>query len=138
MTYPITFYVKSLPPNVGGCANGPFIRILEKYRDDKGIYWHEVEHVQQWAVVSLVGAALIALLWHFFPVFDKAFAGLGVALHSALYALVPQYKLWAEVQAYKEQAKHYPDDRKPLFAEFIASNYGLKITKAQALELLRK
>lgn len=138
MTWPLTFYVKSLPSNVGGCANGPVVRILEKYRNDRGIYEHEVEHVQQWALVSLIGAALIGLLWLFFPVFDKAYSGLSVALHSALYAMVPQYKLWAEVEAYKEQAKHYTDDRNPLFAEFISSNYGLKITKAQALELLRK
>lgn len=28
MIYPLTFYVKSLPPNIGGDACGPVIRIL--------------------------------------------------------------------------------------------------------------
>lgn len=36
ITYPLVFYVKTLPPGVGGCANGPVIRILEKYRGDEG------------------------------------------------------------------------------------------------------
>jgi hypothetical protein len=112
MKYPFAFYVKSLPPNVGGMANGPVIRILEKYRDDVGLYKHELMHVKQW------------------------FMTLG--LHSIFYLLSDRYKLWAEVQAYKEQAKHYPDDRSELFAAFIADFYGLKVTAAQALVLLRK
>lgn len=136
--WPLTFYVKSLPPNVGGEARGPVIRILEKYRNDRGIYEHEVEHVQQWFVGAFVGAALIALLWHFYPVFDKSLAVLGMATHPLLYSLVPRYKLWCEVQAYREQAKHYEDDRRPLFAQFIARNYGLKVTAAEALSMLNK
>jgi len=112
MTYPFTFIVKSLQPNVGGCANGPIIRILEKYRNDRGIYEHEMVHVKQW----------------FFT----------LGLHSFLYLLVPAYKLWTEVQAYREQAKYYDDDRLPLFATFISLNYGLHISQSDALERLRK
>jgi hypothetical protein len=52
MTYPLTFYVHTLPPDVGGCANGPVIRILEKYRNDEGIYRHELMHVKQWAAFA--------------------------------------------------------------------------------------
>lgn len=33
MTWPLTFYVKSLPPGVGGEAKGPVIRI--HYADDR-------------------------------------------------------------------------------------------------------
>lgn len=111
MTWPLTFYVKSLPPGVGGVANGPVIRILEKYRNDRGIYEHELMHVMQW----------------FFT----------FSLHSWLYLLSDRYKLWSEVQAYREQAKHYADDRRPLFAEFIATAYGLNITQAEALQKLK-
>lgn len=92
-------------------AIGPVIKILEKYRDDRGIYEHELLHVKQWLFT--------------------------LGIHSLLYLLVPRYKLWAEVQCYREQAKHYPDDRRPLFAHFIATSYGLKITEAEALKLLQ-
>jgi hypothetical protein len=37
MTHPLTFYVKSLAPGTSGEARGPVIRILEKYRNDRGI-----------------------------------------------------------------------------------------------------
>jgi hypothetical protein len=112
MKYPLTFYVDSLPPNVGGCANGPVIRILKKYKDvDEGIYQHELTHVKQW----------------FFT----------LGLHSLFYLLFDSYKLWAEIEAYKAQAKHYPDDRRPLFARFISRDYDLDISESAALELLR-
>lgn len=137
MTWPLTFYVKSLPPNVGGTTNGPVIRILEKYRGDAGIYWHEVEHVVQWLIGSIISCTLILVASKLYA-FDPWLAVLGLAAHSALYKFVPTYRLWAEVEAYQEQARHYSDDRKPLFASFIAANYGLKVTEAQALEMLRK
>ena len=112
MRYPLTFYVDSLPPGVGGCANGPVIRILKKYRNDEGIYRHELVHVKQW----------------FFT----------LSLHSLLYLIIPEYRLWSEVEAYKEQLKYYPDNRVHLFAKFIATNYGLIVTQEYALKLLRR
>ncbi|MDP3650910.1 MAG: hypothetical protein Q8R67_04420 [Rhodoferax sp.] len=65
------------------------------------------------------------------------YAVFGFALHSLLYALVPAYRLWAEVQAYREQLRHYPDDRTELFAGFIAANYRLTVTPEKAEALLR-
>jgi hypothetical protein len=50
--YPLTFYVKSLPPDVGGRANGPVIRIMEKYRHDKGIYRHELMNLNQTTTIQ--------------------------------------------------------------------------------------
>jgi hypothetical protein len=50
--YPLTFYVKTLGPNTGGEARGPVIRILEEYRNDEGIYRHELMHVKQWAAFA--------------------------------------------------------------------------------------
>lgn len=46
-------------------------------------------------------------------------------------------KLEKEVEAYREQAKWYPDDRIPRFAEMIATKYGIVITAAWAEILLR-
>lgn len=138
MTWPLTFYVKSLPPTVGGEARGPVIRILEKYRNDRGIYEHELVHVKQWAALASLG-----LIWALACVgADRAqYANLGifsVGLHGLIYKLIDRYRLWAEVQAYREQAKHYADDRRPLFARFIVESYGLKVTHADVLKLLRE
>ncbi len=46
-------------------------------------------------------------------------------------------KLRWEVEAYKEQAKWYPEDRIPLFSKYLATRYGLNITVAEAERLLR-
>jgi hypothetical protein len=94
-----------------GTTRGPLIFIRPEYKNDKGLLAHEQTHVWQW------------------------FRTLG--LHSFLYLLSDRYKLAAEVECYREQAKHYPDDRTPQFAVFIADDYGLSITAADALNLLR-
>jgi hypothetical protein len=113
MIYPLTFYVNSLPPGVNGRANGPIIRILKSRKGDEGLYQHELTHVKQ------------------------AFLGLFI-VHALLYKFLPEYRLWAEVQAFKKQAEYYPDDRIPLFAAAIATRYNLKISKENAEKLLRE
>lgn len=135
--WPLTFFVKSLPPNTGGCANGPVIRILEKHRNDRGIYEHELAHVMQWFYLSVLGLPIFYVLHHLNRLDLIFLAVLPMALHSALYAAVPLYRLWAEVEAYKVQAKWYVDDRRPLFAQFIADSYKLRVTAAEALVMLR-
>ena len=111
--YPLTFYTdRFIPSHFAGCmmviAFIPFIFIRPKYRDDAGLCCHELTHVRQY------------------------FRTLG--LHVFLYWLFERYRFEAELEAYKEQAKHYPDDRKELFAGFIAQKYKLNITKEQVLE----
>jgi hypothetical protein len=108
----LVIYTDKLPKDwQGGVTQGPVIRLRPKYKDDPGILAHELVHVRQWYLT--------------------------LTLHSLLHLLVPRYKLWSEVQAYREQAKHYAEDRRPQFAEFLASRYGLDITASQALERLK-
>lgn len=107
----LTFYVDSLPDGFAGKANGPVIRILKKYKDDQGLLAHEKVHVRQW--------------W------------MTLGLHSILYLLSDRYKLWAEVEAYKEQLKHTPSSALQ-FAGFIAEKYGLDVSVNKALELLNQ
>ena len=108
-----TYYTdRFVPKGSAGCCRGFLIFIRPKYRYDLGILAHERLHRWQWIRT--------------------------LSLHSWLYLLVPEYKLAAEVEAYKEQAKHYPDDRLPRFAKFISRDYGLKITEEDALKLLRE
>ena len=111
MKYPLTFYVDSLPPDVGGCANGFVIRILKKYKDDYGIYKHELVHVKQW----------------FFT----------FGIHSLLYLIFDWYRMISEIEAYREQLKHYPDDLTEMFAGFIARDYGLSVSKEEVIGMLK-
>ena len=138
MTYPLTFFVKSLPPNIGGESRGPVIRILEKYRNDEGLYKHELEHVKQWFRLAVLSVPIAYALIHFGLVEFIGLAVLPLAFHTVLYKLSTAYRLWCEVSAYRVQAKCYFDDRRPLFAEFISGFYDLKITPDQALKLLKR
>jgi hypothetical protein len=82
--YPLTFFVKSLPPDVGGCANGPVIRILEKYRDDEGLYRRELTHVKQWATFAWLSIPLAYALYHFGYFDYLGMSVLPISLHTAL------------------------------------------------------
>lgn len=138
MTYPLTFYVDSLGPNTAGESRGPVIRILKEYKDDTGIYKHELLHVKQWLTWSVLSIPLAYVLYNIGRIDFIGLAFLALAIHSTLYKCVPAYRLWAEVEAYKEQAKHYSDDRRALFAEYISAYYNLKITPEDALKRLIK
>lgn len=140
MRYPsLTIYTDKLPEDVGGCANGPVVRIRTKYRDDTGIHAHEAEHVRQWWMGVLIGV-LAALTILSIPSVWSAWWPLaliaGCALHPLAYGLLPRYRLWAEARAYRIQIKHYPDDRARLFAGFLASRYGLNISIEEAANAL--
>ena len=65
----------------GGVTIGLVIVLRPKYRNDEGIYQHELTHVKQ----GLCGLFVITAL---------------------LYLLVPEYRLWAEVQAYRKQMQY--------------------------------
>lgn len=141
MTLPsITIYTDNLPTDVGGCANGPVVRIRTRYRDDTGIHAHEAEHVRQWYVGVLIGVlAALAISstsseWSaYWPLALSA----GCALHPLAYMLLPRYRLWAEARAYRIQASCYPDDRTRLFAGFLASRYGLTVSVDDAEAAIR-
>ena len=115
MKWPLTFYTDSellLGGANGGCARAFIIFIRNSRRDDVGIYYHELEHVKQ----SLLGL---------------------IHLPALLYLFYKPYRLWAEVQAYKVQARYYTDDRLPRFAATIATKYGLDVSEVDVLKLLR-
>lgn len=133
MKYPFTFYVKSLPENVGGRTNGPIIRISDKYKDDVGLYKHELIHVKQWASISILFSIIICAIIYFLNLHQDYYslAYFSMTIHSLLYKFVPRYRLYAEVQVYKEQLKYYPDDRTKFFISYIMSHYDLKYSLEQ-------
>lgn len=141
------FYTDNLPENVGGKAKGPFIFLREKYRNDSGIIAHEMQHVHQWWAVLAAYLILLCLSLFIYAsgdVFSSGsvhlfitFAPVCVGAHNVLYIAFPAYRLWSEADAYATQLLHYRDDRSVLFAWFIATRYGLKITQQKALEAIK-
>ncbi len=112
MKYPLTFCVDTLPNGKHGATQGPIIRILKSKDYDVGLYQHELMHVKQWWCT--------------------------LSLHSFLYLLSDEYKLWAEVQAYKKQLCYSVDREKDrwLFASFISTRYKLNLSVDEAYERL--
>ena len=99
-------------PQHHACTRGPVIFIRPEHRNDAGLLAHEKVHVRQW--------------WR------------TLGLHSFLYLFSKAYKLRAEVEAYKVQAKYAKGhDPMPTYAHFIATKYNLNITEEEALALLR-
>lgn len=126
------------------------IKIHPDFTDDVGLLAHESEHVAQfWRAGLLAALALLlfgmesgavavgGLLVHPWWLIPGALFG----AHPLLYLLVPAYRLWAEVVAYRLQAATRAGDGKdrlPLFAEFLAKRYRLDISQAEALRQLRE
>lgn len=131
---------EDMPPNMGGWANGIVIKIRQKYLNngDKGLLQHELTHVWQFWMFVMFAVTLVFIA-HVMNLPQLIMLAFPLCFgHSLLYAAVPAYRLWSEVQAYQVQAKFYPDDRLPMFAKFISQNYGLKISQAAALKLLQE
>ncbi len=100
-----------VPKHAAGCARGPFIFIRPEYKDDAGLLAHEKYHVRQWRRNPL---------------------------HGLFYWFSKRYRLKSEVNAYRIQSRHYADDRLPLFAKYIAANYGLSVNERTALLYLKR
>jgi hypothetical protein len=133
-------YTDDMPAWMGGYAKWFYIAIRPKYKDDAGIHAHEIEHVKQWWITSIVATSLIAaIVWYTkSPQHYYIYSSLGLVVFQLLYMAFPQFKLKMEVLAYKKQLPHYPDDRTALFAKMIATKYGLEgITPEYAEKLLR-
>lgn len=138
--YPaIVIYTNKLvPEGFSGVARGCVVCIRPEYREDTGLLAHERTHVSQWyrlTFLVLMLALITGLLgFGYWPLI----AALSISAHALLYRFVSQYRLWCELQAYRVQARHYLDDRRPLFAELIATRYELAVSEEMALDLLRR
>lgn len=108
----LTFYTDRFIPSISrGCARGPLIFIRPQYKDDRGLLEHEKVHRKQWLRT--------------------------IGIHPFLYLFSDKYKLRAEVEAFKEQAQWYADDRLPYFAKVIATKYELNVSEEDVLKLLK-
>jgi hypothetical protein len=90
----------------------PFIFIHPDAKGDDGLLAHEQTHVRQ--------------AWR--NIFPPIFA--------LRYTFDKGYRLKCEVEAYRVQLKYNPGNE-AMFAKFIAEKYGLDITQAEAMEILK-
>ena len=137
----IFFYTDALPASSGGVANAFVIRIRPKYQEDEGIHQHELYHVRNWYLVTFVSFALLGLgFWAFRPWWIMMALPLPLLVDPILY-LIPIFRQWEEIAAYKTQLRYPPASNDTgryaaLYARFIAENYGLGISEGEAFEKL--
>jgi hypothetical protein len=135
MTLQYTYYTDKLKANVAGQANGPIVAINPKYKTDKGLHEHEYVHVNQFYLCWFIAAVIVALVVYFLQLnqINYFYCLTAAGTHGILYLLLKPYRLWAEVSAYKEQLKHYPDDKSDKFAGYITNYYDLDVKKEAVL-----
>lgn len=136
----IIFYTDKLPEGTGGCATAFIIRIRPKYRDnDEGIHQHELFHVRHWYAFTFLSLAVLAAVSFFFTALTWAPLPAALAVFPLLY-LIPQFRQWEEIAAYKVQLKYPPattadrDRYAALYAKYISDDYGLNISQEEALK----
>jgi hypothetical protein len=108
---PIILSTRWLPVGIDGITLGPVILIRRGCEGDAGLIAHERVHQRQ------------QRRWLWLP-------------WLVLYLASKRFRLAQEVEAYREQAKHYPDDRNHTLANHLATRYWLNITHEQALKAL--
>jgi len=85
-----------------GATFGPVVIIRPTYKNDLGLLAHELFHTKQW--------------W------------LTLGTHPIWYNLVPKYRYWSEIWAYRRQLKSNPEYI-DYYVDLIESHYGLTVSK---------
>ena len=131
----LTFYTDNLPPNTGGTAQGPVVKIKNKYKEDAGLHAHEYTHVKQW--YRMLGAWLVMVAIATVATFDlygyllAELSVAGIGLHGLLYLVFSRYRLMAEAEAYAAQVKPDKSDL-DLMAYRLSMGYDLGISVTEA------
>lgn len=129
-------FTDNIENGFGGTAQGPFIKILPKYKDDEGLLAHEKVHVHQWYAVLAPGLLISTLLTllvspSFWPLY-----GLAPFLHQLLYKFVRPYRRWCEVQAYRKQLATGGYDSSDFAVTALVEKYDLNLSTNKAKALL--
>ncbi len=137
----ITIYTDAMPAHAAGVAKLFVVRIRPAYKNDVGLHKHELEHVKQWwmfTIPSMVAIFALAHLHYGLPMLDAGLCSLlGALVYHLAYDMIPAFRLWCEVQAYRVQLRYCATDESARFAKFIATAYGLKVNEAEVLVRLR-
>ena len=137
-------YTTDVPGGRAGGSKLWMIYIRPEAEGDVGLFQHEYWHVIIFWICSLIVAALVTVSSY---VLDNTFL-LGLlplcfAIDSALYLWCGPFREWCEVLCYRRQLNYQPaseGDRMAyisLYAEFISTKYGMKVTKEEAVKMLQ-
>jgi hypothetical protein len=121
----------------GGKQFAFVIRINPKYKDDKGLFAHEYEHLKQWYIFLIISSIIVyGGLFYGYHIFSY-FVAVPLVGHNLLYRF-KAYRRWSEVKAFRKQLEHYTPDKINWAANHLARYYQLDITVAEAKRLLTK
>ena len=120
----------------GGAAQGPYIKMLPKYRDDAGLLEHEKAHVRQWYAVLTIGVLISTLLTLLVPSSIWPLYGLPSFLHQSLYKLIRPYRRWCEVKTYRKQFATEVYDGNDFAVTALVEKYDLNLSADEAKALL--
>jgi hypothetical protein len=136
-------YSDDLPAEMGALSLAFIVVIRPKYRDDRGLREHQLEHVVQW--YALLAATLFLALLGYAQGQAGVAAGLALAsigMHGLLYRRVRKFRLLSETQAFTRQMQ-FPDRHGNYLsladaATRLASvRYDLGLTRGEAAEMIR-
>lgn len=107
----VIFTNRFIPEQFAGYTVFCFALIRPEYREDLGLIEHEKTHVKQFWRLPFI--------------------------HGLRYRFSKSYRLNCEVEAYKEQLKHYKVDRTYLLAKHLVDHYNFDLSIKDAMTLLK-
>lgn len=112
MLYRVFYTDRFIPKRYDAYTIGPLVLIRPHQIRNRGLLEHERVHVRQfWRTLGLVGLGRL---------------------------VSKRYRLACEVEAYREQLKWTGPAQTVTFAYYLCRNYGLDITREQAMKELTK
>lgn len=136
MKYYICNFNDGVASGFGGTAQGPFIKILPKFKNDNGLLEHEKTHVRQWYLLMAVGVLFYLILLLFVSPDLWPVIVLAPCLHPLLYRFVRPYRRWSEVQAYRKQIATGGYNSHDFAVTALVEKYGLRLSVDEARALL--
>ena len=128
----LTITTKRIP--MDAMSYWPVLLVRPQYEDNTPLIEHERVHLREQALAFALAGTLMCVLGHVFTLSLWWALLLLVNPWWLLYA-VPAFRLHAEVRGYRVQVSHGGISRARA-AQYIAENYKLNITQAEAERLL--
>ena len=129
-------YTENVTPGFAATTNGPFIKMLPKYKDDAGLLEHEKVHVRQWYALLAIGVLISTLLTLLVSLSFLPLYGLSLFLHQSLYKFIRPYRRWCEVQAYRKQIAVGGYISNDFAVTTLVEKYDLNLSADEAQALL--
>jgi len=114
------------------------VRINPEYKNNVGLIAHEEDHIKQWYMFFIPLIVLAACSWFMYREDVALVIGvLAFTLKDLLYTFVDKFRLYAEVEAHKAQMDAVDSINYEYYAELIANNYNLDVSKEKVIRMLK-